>query len=65
MFSYVAKKIVGTQNQRILNRIRPLVGRINELEASLRDLPADAFPTRTAELRAQVEKGRTLDEVLP
>ncbi len=65
MFSYVAKKIVGTQNQRILNRIRPLVGRINALESALRELPDDAFPGRTAELRAQIEKGRTLDESLP
>jgi preprotein translocase subunit SecA len=65
MFSYVAKKIVGTQNQRILSRIRPLVGRINALEAALRELPDDAFPGRTTELRSQVEKGRALDEVLP
>src|SRR5262249_35544460 len=65
MFGYIAKKIVGTQNQRILNRIRPLVSRINELEAPLRELSADAFPGRTATLREQVEKGRSLDEVLP
>jgi preprotein translocase subunit SecA len=65
MLSYVAKKIVGTQNQRILNRIRPFVAHINELEDSLRALPDDAFPGRTADLRSQIEKGRPLDEVLP
>jgi preprotein translocase subunit SecA len=65
MLSYIAKKIVGTQNQRILNRIRPFVSRINELEDSLRALPDDAFPGRTADLRSQIDNGRPLDEVLP
>ena len=32
MFTYVAKKVLGTSNQRSLKKLRPLVVRVNELE---------------------------------
>ncbi len=40
----VAKKVFGTQNDRELKSIYPLVGRVNELQ--VRDLVADIAPGR-------------------
>ena len=47
MLNFV-KKIVGTQNERVLKRIRPLVQRINEFEPEISKLS-------DAELRAKTE----------
>ena len=58
-------KIFGTQNERDLKRLRPLVGEINSREATLQDRSDDQLRARTAELRDQVKRSATLDEVLP
>jgi preprotein translocase subunit SecA len=66
MFNYVAKKIVGTKNERELKRIRPLVARVAELEPKMKALRPEDFPRLTAEWKQQVqEKGRSLDEIMP
>ncbi len=65
MFDTILKKVVGTQNQRLLKKLQPIVVQTNALEAQVKKLADDEFPRRTAELRAQIEKGRALDEVLP
>ena len=38
MFNYIAKKIVGTKNQRELKRMNPVAARINEREGWARSL---------------------------
>ena len=58
-------KVFGTQNERDLKRLRPLVAEINSREATVQTRSDDQFPARTAELRDQVQRGATLDEVLP
>src|SRR5688572_24722509 len=65
MFSYVLKKIVGTKNDREIRKVLPIVSRVNELESRLKDKRDDWFPTRTAELKAEVARGKKLDELLP
>jgi preprotein translocase subunit SecA len=65
MVNTIIKKIIGTQNQRTLRRLHSVVGEINALEARMQALADADFPKRTAELRAEVEKGRPLDQVLP
>ncbi|MBM2827469.1 MAG: Preprotein translocase subunit SecA, partial [Actinobacteria bacterium] len=39
MIGNLLKKMFGTQNERVLERIAPLVRRINELEAQVQALP--------------------------
>ena len=65
MFDYVTKRLIGTSNQRYLRRMQPAVARISALEPKMKELESEAFPRRTAELKAEVEKGRPLDELLP
>ena len=59
------KKIFGSKNEREIRRIRNVVARINELEASVRALPDEAFPAKTAEFRERIARGETLDAILP
>jgi preprotein translocase subunit SecA len=61
----ILTRVFGTKNDRQIKRIRPLVQRIGELEAGLLPLTDDALRAKTPELRARVEKGESLDDVLP
>src|SRR5207253_4636552 len=71
MFSYVAKKIVGTKNQRELRRMQPLVARINEREAWAKGLSDEQMREQIRAYRKQVadapakEKSAVLDRLLP
>jgi preprotein translocase subunit SecA len=65
MINTLLAKVIGTQNERELKRLRPIVTRINELEGSVRDVSDAALRSKTTEFRARVERGEALDEVLP
>ncbi len=65
MINKLLAKVIGTQNDRELKRLHPLVGRITELEAGVRELSDAAIRTRTAELRERHGKGESLDDLLP
>ena len=65
MIGLVLRKIFGTKNDRVVAALRPLVGRVNELESSLKALTDDALRAKTAELRERVLKGQPLSEVQP
>ena len=58
-------KVFGTQNERNLKRLRPLVAEINSREPTLRALSDDQLRAKTADFRTQVERGAALDAVLP
>ena len=59
------KLIFGTKTQRELKKLWPIVKRINEIEASYQSLSDDQLKAKTAEFRARLEKGETLDDILP
>jgi preprotein translocase subunit SecA len=65
MLQNIIKKVFGTANERVLERIRPIVDRINSLEATVANLPDDRLAARTAEFRQRLEKGESLDQLLP
>jgi len=72
MIGFIIKKIVGSKNDREVKRLRPLVARINEFEASLQPLPEDALRQKTAEWKERlskiednVELAAALGELLP
>ncbi len=58
-------KIIGTQNERELRRLRPLVGRINDQEATLQSLSDADLRARTEAFKARLAGGETLDDLLP
>ena len=58
-------KIIGTQNERELKRLKPLVAEINAREAVLQPLTDDQLRSRTAEFRERVARQESLDSLLP
>ncbi|MBA3391564.1 MAG: preprotein translocase subunit SecA, partial [Deltaproteobacteria bacterium] len=59
------QKIFGSKNQRELKKLQPLVNRIAELEPSMKPKSDDELKAMTAELKRRLDKGATLDELLP
>jgi preprotein translocase subunit SecA len=59
------KKLIGSRNDRLLKQYRKLVGQINALEPQLAALSDEALSAKTQEYRARIEKGATLDSLLP
>ena len=46
MIGYIIKKVIGSKNDREVKRLRPVVTRINEIEASLQSLSAQRPGTK-------------------
>src|SRR5437870_4731476 len=72
MLGLIIKKIIGSKNDREVKRVRPLVAKINEIEAGLQSLPDDALRQKTAEWKTRLsaitdnlELAQALDEILP
>ena len=63
--SALGKKIFGTQNDRELKTIYPLVQKINDLEPKMKAMSNDELRTQTAKFREHLAKGETLDSLLP
>jgi len=59
------QKIFGSKNQRELKKLQPIVDRINQLEASMKPKSDDDLRAMTAEFKRKLDKGATLDEILP
>jgi preprotein translocase subunit SecA len=57
--------IFGSRNQRLLKSYGRNVKAINALEERVRALDAAAMKARTAALKAEIEAGKALNEVLP
>jgi preprotein translocase subunit SecA len=65
MFARLARTLFGTSNDRIVKRHAGRVPEINALEPSLAALTDAALAARTAEFRARLAEGATLDDLLP
>jgi preprotein translocase subunit SecA len=61
---WLLKKIVGTKNDRDLKKLRPLVAKINELEAGLQALDEEQLKAKTGEFRERLAKGETVDDLV-
>ncbi len=58
-------KVIGTQNERDLKKLRPVVAEINSKEADIQRLSDDQLRDKTAEFRTRLANGETLDDLLP
>jgi len=65
MIGNLIKKIVGSKNERELKRIQPLIQRINQVESKVSPLSDDQLRAKTSELKERIERGESLDEILP
>ncbi|SFV37002.1 preprotein translocase subunit SecA [Devosia crocina] len=60
----LARKIFGSPSDRQVKRYQGKVAAINALEPELAKLTDDELRARTAEFKAQIEKGATVDDIL-
>jgi len=65
MFTWLLNKIIGTQNERELRRLQPIVERINSFEVLVQKLSDGELRAKTDEFRLRLSKGETLDDILP
>ena len=65
MISFVAKKIFGTKNARVIKGMRPIVEHINSLEGRLQAMSDPELRGMTAEFRRRLDQGAKLDDLLP
>jgi preprotein translocase subunit SecA len=65
MLNTILTKIVGSHNERELKRIQPLVAQINELEREVSRLSDADLKSKTPEFKSRLEKGESLDDILP
>ena len=65
MLGLLLKKIIGSKNERELKRLRPIVQRINQLEPKIQILSDDQLRAKTREFKERLERGESLDEILP
>ena len=59
------EKIFGTHSENELKRIYPIVDHIEALEPEMQQLSDGELKNKTREFRERLEKGETLDDLLP
>jgi len=65
MFDKFIKALFGSQNERDLKALMPILHKVNEKESWAQSLSAQDFPRQTDILRERYKKGETLDSLLP
>ena len=65
MLHALIKRVVGSRNDRIVNKKRRIVKRINALEAEYRGLSDAELQDRTQVFRSRLAEGETLEQILP
>jgi len=63
MFKFIGK--LFDQNQKELDKLVPIVEKINSLESEVQKLSDEKLVAKTAELRNRLTKGEILDDLLP
>ncbi|NLC69595.1 MAG: preprotein translocase subunit SecA, partial [Clostridiaceae bacterium] len=59
------EKVIGTYSEREIKRIIPIVDRIEALEPGMKRLSDESLRKKTSEFKERLQKGETLDELLP
>ncbi len=65
MLETLLAKVFGTQNERELKKIRPIVQAISALEPAIQPLTDAQLRDKSTEFRARLAQGATLEELLP
>ncbi|MCB0267118.1 MAG: preprotein translocase subunit SecA, partial [Calditrichaeota bacterium] len=65
MLSNVLKKVFGSKNDREIKKIQPVLEEINQNFEQFEKLSDEQLQAKTQEFKDRIEKGETLDELLP
>ncbi len=65
MLEKVLNTVFGTKPERDRKKLQPYAQKINALEGEIKKLSNDEMRAKTAEFRTRIEKGESLDSVMP
>ena len=65
MLNTILTKILGSQNERELKRMQPIVEQVSELEKNISPLSDESLRAKTQEFKDSLDAGQTLEELLP
>lgn len=65
MFNFILTKIFGTQSERELRHINPIVEMINSLEPQMQKLTDGELRAKTDMFKERIKAGEMLDDILP
>jgi preprotein translocase subunit SecA len=65
MFNQILTRLFGSRNERLLKGYEKIKQQINALEAKMQQLSDAELQAKTPEFKARIEKGETLDALLP
>lgn len=65
MIAGLLAKVFGTNNDRQIKKLEPIVKEINDLEASMLSLSDNELQNKTGYLKEKLAKGASLDTILP
>lgn len=65
MISKLLKRFSGSHYRKFLKKARPIVARINALEEEYQQLSDEQLIAKTEEFKARIQKGETVDDLLP
>ncbi|PMM40914.1 preprotein translocase subunit SecA [Vibrio splendidus] len=65
MITKLLTKVIGSRNDRTLRRLRKIVKEINNYEPTLEVLSDEELKAKTVEFRERLDKGESLDQLLP
>lgn len=65
MITKLLTKVIGSRNDRTLRRLRKIVKEINNYEPTFEALSDEELKAKTVEFRERLDKGETLDKLLP
>ena len=57
--------IFGSQNDRDLKALKPILAKVNAKEEWAKSLPAEEFPKQTERFKEELKQGKTLEDILP
>lgn len=61
----LVRKLLGSRNERVINRLKKIVNKINLLESSFVQLTDGQLREKTAEFKRRLAEGQTVDDLLP
>ncbi len=64
VFNFLTK-VFGSKNERELKQVQPLVEKINALEPEIQKLNDEQLKGRTAEFKQRLDRGESIDDLLP
>ncbi len=65
MITLILSKILGTDNERQIKRLSPIVEKINSFDSAISALSDEQLAAKTNEFRERLSQKETLDDILP